>query len=167
MRSLFCLCFFNMIVLASNAQLVAKSTCGVFTVDILDGKLNGLKANARWEEIKEKLPCFTASEPEGGAAKCGGTVFFKDKDVYFFTDRDYIEIGEKFKGKLTLPVMGASRNSLFSTLGNPKIKDENWDAYQMSYGSLVLHYNKAGKVNRIQFSTRGTESLSLCETPVN
>jgi hypothetical protein len=59
--------------------------------------------------------------------------------------------------------MGVARNSLFKTLGNPKIKDDNWDAYQMAYGTLVLHYNKAGKVNLVQFSTRGTESLSLCE----
>ena len=167
MKPLFCFFFFSLMAFTSNAQLVAKSICGVFTVDILDGKLNGLKPSARWEEIKEKLPCFTASEPEGGAAKCGGTVFFKDKDVYFFTDRDYIEIGDKFKGKLSIPVLGSSRNSLFSTLGNPKIKDDNWDAYQMAYGSLVLHYNKAGKVDRIQFSTRVTEALSLCETPVN
>lgn len=165
MKCLFSLLFFSMM-LTSHAQLVAKSACGVFTVDILDGKLNGLKPNARWEEIKEKLPCFTASEPEGNTAKCGGTVFFKDKDVYFFTDRDYIEIGDKFKGKFSVTIMGTSRNSLFGTLGNPKLKDENWDAYQMAYGSMVLHYNKAGKCDRIQFSTRGTETLSLCEQPV-
>jgi len=167
MKRLFAFLLFSMTILVAQAQLVAKSTCGVFTVDILDGKLNGLKPNARWEEIKEKLPCFTASEPEGNTGKCGGTVFFKDKDVYFFTDRDYIEIGDKFKGKWSIPVMGASRNSLFGTLGNPKLKDENWDAYQMAYGSMVLHYNKAGKCDRIQFSTRGTEALSLCDQPVN
>lgn len=163
MKQLFCLLFLIPIVFAVNAQLVAKSTCGVFTVDILDGKLNGLKPDARWSEIKEKLPCFTASQPEGDTARCGGTVSYKDKDVYFFTDRDYIEIREKFQGKFSIPVMGASRNSLFGMLGNPKIKDENWDAFQMAYGCLVLHYNRAGKVYKIQFSTRGTEGLSLCE----
>ena len=167
MKQVFSLLLIATIAFSAKAQLVAKSSCGVFTVDILDGKLNGLKPNARWEEIKEKLPCFTAAEPEAGTAKCGGTVFFKDKDVFFFTDRDYIEIGEKFKGKLSIPVMGAPRNSLFSTLGNPKVKDDNWDAYQMAYGCLVLHYNKAGKVNLIQFSTKPTESLSLCDQAAN
>jgi hypothetical protein len=167
MKQLFCLLIFITIVFASNAQLVVKASCGIITVDILDGKVNGLKPNARWQEIKDKLPCFTAAQPEGDTAKCGGSVFYKDKDLYFFTDRDYIEIREKFQGKFTIPVMGVSRSSLFSTLGNPKLKDDNWDAFQTAYGSLVLHYNKAGKVNLVQFSTRATETLSLCDQSPN
>ena len=146
-----------------QAQLVAKAKCDAFTVDILDGKVNGLKPNARYDEIKEKFPCFSAAEPEGSTAKCGAGVFYKDRDVYFFTDRDYIEIKEKFQGKFTTPILGLPRNSLFKILGNPKLKDDTWDAYQMAYGTLVLHYNKAGKVNMLQFSTRGTELLSLCD----
>lgn len=163
MKRLFCLLFFASFVLAAQSQLVAKPVCGAFTVDILDGKLNGLKPDARYDEIKQKLPCFTASQPDGDTSKCGGSIFYKDKDVYFFTGRDYIEIREKFQGKFSVPVMGASRTSLFGILGNPKIKDENWDAFQMAYGCLVLHYNKAGKVNIVQFSTRGTEALNLCD----
>lgn len=151
------------IVFTTKAQLVAKAKCDAFIVDILDGKVNGLKANARLDEIKQKFPCFTAMEPEGSQAKCGGSIFYKDRDVYFYTDRDYIEIKEKFQGKFTTPIMGLARNSLFKILGNPKIKDDNWDAYQMAYGTLVLRYNKAGKVNLVQFSTKGTELLSLCE----
>ena len=163
MKQIFLLMVLAIMVFAAKAQLVAKKRCDVFTVDILDGKVNGLKANARFVEIQEKFPCFTAVEPEGSQAKCGGSIFYKDKDLYFYTDRDYIEVKEKFQGKFTTPIMGLARNSLFKTLGNPKIKDDNWDAYQMAYGTLVLHYNKAGKVNLVQFSTRGTESLSLCE----
>ncbi len=59
--------------------------------------------------------------------------------------------------------MGANRNGLFKMLGNPKLKDENWDAFEMAYGLLVLHYTKAGKVNLIQMTTKSTETLSLCE----
>ena len=59
--------------------------------------------------------------------------------------------------------MGANRNSLFKWLGNPKIKDVNWDAYQTQYGTLVLHFNKAGKINLIQFSKLNTDVLTLCE----
>lgn len=147
----------------AQAQLVAKPTCGTFTIDVLDGKINGLKANASWQDVKDKMPCFTNVQAEGDTAKCGGGVFFKDKDLYFFTDRDYVEIRERFQGKLTVPIMGASRGSLFNMLGNPKIKDTDWDAFQMAYGSLVLHYNKAGKVIIAQFSSRGTETLSLCD----
>jgi hypothetical protein len=163
MKKLFCLLAITAFVFTAKSQLVAKPVCGVFTVDILDGKVNGLKPDARYTEIKEKLPCFTSSQPDGDTSKCGGSIFYTDRDIYFFTGRDYIEIREKFKGKLSIPVMGASRNSLFSVLGNPKLKDANWDAFQTQYGCLVLHYNKAGKVNLIQFSTRGTEMLSLCE----
>src|ERR1700733_243915 len=94
----------------AQSQLVAKPVCGTFEVDILDGKVNGLKPNARFDDIKAKLPCLSASETEGTTAKCGASIFYKDRDVYFYTDRDYIEIKEKFQGKLSLPLMGASRN---------------------------------------------------------
>ena len=149
--------------LFTSAQLVAKSHCDVITVDILDGKVNGLKPNARFDDIKEKLPCFTATVAEGTTEKCGGSIFYKDKDIYFYTDRDYIEIREKFQGKFTTPILGVTRPNLFKILGNPKIKDDAWEAYQMAYGVLVVHFDKAGKVNRIQFSTRATDTLSICD----
>jgi hypothetical protein len=147
----------------SPAQLKAKPVCGTFVVDILNGTVNNIKPDYPIPEIKDKLPCFTSSEDESASAKCGGGVFFKDKDIYFYTQRDYVEIGEKFKGQLSIPLMGASRNSLFKWLGNPKIKDAAWDAFQMAYGTLVLHYNSSGKVKLIQFSTKTTDELSLCE----
>jgi hypothetical protein len=144
-------------------QLTAKSRCNTFVVDILNGKVNNLKPDYTIPEIKEALPCFTSAEEEGANSKCGGGVFYKDKDLYFYTQRDYIEIGEKFKGQLSIPLLGASRNALFKWLGNPKIKDDTWDAFEMAYGTLVLHYNAASKVRMIQFSTKRTDLLSLCE----
>ena len=147
----------------SLGQLKAKPNCGTFVVDILNGKVNNIKPNFTNSEIKDALPCFTSSEEEGSSSKCGAGVFYKDRDISFFTQRDYIEIGEKFKGQLSIPLMGASRSSLFKWLGNPKIKDAKWDAFEMAYGTLVLHYNTANKVNLIQFSTKSTEELSLCE----
>jgi hypothetical protein len=148
---------------AANAQLKAKVKCDDFNVDILTGKVNDIKANFTPELIKAKFPCFTAVEPEDASSKCGGVILYKDKDLIFYTGRDYIQIGDKFKGKLSLPVMGANRNSFFKTLGNPKIKDDTWDAYQMQYGTLVLHFNKANKVRLIQISTFSTDGLTLCE----
>jgi hypothetical protein len=147
----------------SNGQLKAKSQCGTFVVDILNGTVNNIKPSISIPELKDQLPCFTSSEDESSNSKCGGGVFYKDRDVYFYTQRDYVEIREKFKGQLSIPLMGASRNNLFKWLGNPKIKDANWDAFQMAYGTLVLHYSPANKVNLIQFSTKGTDELSLCE----
>ena len=145
------------------AQLKTKEKCAEFIVDILDGTVNSLKPNVNPEEIKTKLSCFTAVEEENASSKCGGMIAYKDKDIYFYTGRDYVEIKEKFQGKLTLPLMGAKRNTLFKWLGNAKIKDANWEAYQVQYGTLVLHFNAAQKVNKIQFSTKHSDFLSLCE----
>ncbi len=145
------------------AQLKTTTVCPVFVVNILDGRVNELDPNSTVGEIKSKLPCFSGTEEETTSSKCGGGVFYKDRDIDFYTGRDYVEIREKFKGKLSIPLMGASRNSLFKWLGHPKIKDVNWDAFQMSYGTLVLYYSKAGKINKLQFSTKSTETLRLCE----
>lgn len=159
--------FFLLVLLASfssvNAQLKAKAVCPAFEVDILDGKVNGLKANELFSIIKEKFPCATSIDEEGTTAKCGAAIRFKDKDLVFFTDRDYVEIGEKFKGKLSIPLFGAERGSLFKILGNPKLKDADWDAFQTQYGLLVLYYNKASKVYLIRFSTRNLDTLTICE----
>ena len=153
------LCFSSI----AMGQLTAKPKCGTFVVDILNGKVNNIKPDFPIPEIKATLPCFTSAEEEVAGSKCGGGVFYKDRDIYFYTQRDYIEIGEKFKGQLSIPLMGASRSALFKWLGNPKIKDDTWDAFGMSYGTLVLHYNAAGKVKLIQFSTKDTDELKLCE----
>jgi len=151
------------LVVAVQAQLKTTIKCPTFTVDILDGKVNDIRSTATVGQIKEKLPCFTSAEAEAATAKCGGGVFFKDRDIYFYTARDYVEIGPKFKGKLTLPLMGISRSNLFKWLGHPKIKDSNWDAFTTAYGILILYYTKANKVNKIQFSARSTETIQLCK----
>ncbi|HSU27035.1 MAG TPA: hypothetical protein VLJ68_01560 [Chitinophagaceae bacterium] len=145
----------------SKAQLKTTPVCSPFIVDILRGRVNDVEPDFPPARVKEKLPCFTAEEAV--TTPCGGAVYYKDKDIYFFTGREYIEIREKFKGQLSIPLLGAARSSLFRWLGNPKIKDIVWDAFQTQYGTLVLHYSKAGKVNLIQFSKRSTDNLSLCE----
>ncbi len=150
----------------SMAQLKAKVKCPEFYVDVLNGTVNDTKPNYTPNEIKEKFPCYTSAVDESNDAKCGGGIFFKDKDIYFYTKRDYIEIGPKFLGKTSIPLLGTKRNSLFTKLGNPKIKDDLWDAYEMQYGTLVLHYDvagAAGKVKFFQFSTLQTDALNLCE----
>jgi hypothetical protein len=148
----------------ATAQLQVKTTCPPIEVDIMNGKVNGeVKASFIVAEIKARIPCFTSAEEESATAKCGGGVYYKDKDISFYTERDYIEIGPKFKGKLSLPVMGAPRNGMFKWFGNVAMKDANWDAFQMSYGTLILYYTAAGKVNKILLSTRGTDTIKLCE----
>ena len=151
---------------SAMGQLKAKTKCPDFYVDVLSGTVNEQKANYSLGEIKEKFPCFTSVVEESAEAKCGGGVFFKDKDVYFYTKRHYIEIGPKFVGKFSIVLLGTKRGSLFRSIGNPKIKDDLWDAFDTQYGTLVLHYDvkgAAGKVKLIQFSTENTETLQLCE----
>ena len=129
----------------------------------MDGKVNGLLLNSTVSQIKKTLPCFTSAAEDTSTTKCGGGVFFKDKDLYFYTSRDYVEIGPNFKGKLSVPLMGSTRAGLFKWLGNPKIKDVNWDCFETSYGLLLTYYNKAGKVNKIQFTNQSAETIKLCE----
>ena len=152
-----------MISLGAHAQLKRTPICPAFSVDVLGGKVNELPINSTVGQIKLKLPCFTGAEDESATAKCGGGVFFKDKDIYFYTNRDYIEIGPGFKGKLSLPLMGASRTGLFKWLGHPKIKDVNWDAYATEYGMMILYFTKAGKINKIQMTNQSPETIKLCE----
>ena len=146
-----------------SAQLKTTPLCPSFEVDILEGNVNGIEPNFSSADIKKAFPCFTAEEPDAATSKCGGLISYKDKDIYFYTTSGYIEIREKFKGKLSLPLLGATRSSLFKLLGYPKIKDVNWDAFQTKYGILILHYNKAAKINLIQFSKKTAETLTLCE----
>jgi hypothetical protein len=146
----------------SQAQLKTTPLCPTFMVDVLEGTVNELYPFSTPGEIQKKFPCFTSVTEETNGSTCGA-VFYKDKDIVFFTERDYIEVGEHFKGKLSVPLIGASRNSLFTTLGNPHLKDANWDVYQTKYGVLILYFNKAGKINKLQMSNRSAESIKLCE----
>jgi len=146
----------------SMAQLKTSAVaCPPFEVDLLDGKVNGLKANVIAGLIKSKWPCFTSVTTD--SAKCGEAVYYKDKGITFYTGRDYVEITEGFKGKLSVPLLGSPRGSLFKTLGNPAMKDATWDAYQTNYGCMILYFNKANKCRMIQFSTEGTASIKLCQ----
>ncbi len=145
------------------AQLKTTPICPDFVVDILDGRVGELDPRSTIGQVKEKFPCFTSAEDESASSRCGGGVFYKNKDIYFYTGRNYIEIGPAFKGRLSIPLMGASRNNLFRWLGHPMIKDLSWDAFQTAYGILLLYYDKAGKINRIRFSTESTGTIQLCE----
>ncbi len=147
---------------AVQAQLKTTPVCPPFSVDIMAGHVNKLYPKSSLGEIKKSLPCFTEVVEAADGANCMG-VFFKDKGLYFYTDRNYIEIKENFKGKMTPQLLGAARSSLFAFFGYPKIKDISWDAFQMEYGILILYYDKAGKINKIQISSKSVDSIKLCE----
>ncbi len=162
MKTYFLIITFSMSACFANAQLNATPVCPPFTVDALAGSVNELVPKSAIVEVKTKFPCFSSIIEKDSITICAG-VFYPDKSINFYTGRQYIEIGEKFKGKLTPALMGASRTSLFAILGHPKLKDAAWDAYQMGYGTLILYYNAAGKINKIQMCSKGTDAIKLCQ----
>lgn len=164
MKSTFLLIMAATCIMHANAQLKVKAKCDEFYVDILGGTVNTMRPDYTYGQIKEKMPCFSGTVEEGTAgAKCGATISYADRDVYFFTDRDYIEIKEKFKGKMSMPLFTTMRKGIFKYLGRPALKDDTWEAFQTAYGNIVVYYNKAGKVNKIQMTTKPTSTLQLCE----
>ena len=163
MKIIISFCFSLLFIIPATAQLKTKAVCPDFEVDLLDGKVNGIKPDVTHERIKLLLPCFTSAAGETDSSKCGTNIFYKDRDIYFFTGRDYVQIGPNFKGKLSIPLMGAQRKNLFNLLGHPKLKDDTMEAYQTNYGCLILYFDAASKVKLIQFSTIGTEAINLCE----
>ena len=146
----------------SMAQLKTTPVCPPIQVEIISGNVNKLSPKSTLGEVKIALPCFSEviEEPTGTNCKA---VIYKDRGIYFYTDRNYIEIRENFDGKMNPKLMGADRKSLFSTLGYPKIKDISWDAFQMEFGILILYYDKAGKINKIQISSKSVDNIKLCE----
>lgn len=144
------------------AQLKTTPVCPPFEVDALAGNVNKLSPKSTLGEIKKAFPCFTDIIEQATETKCAG-IFFKAHGFSFYSDRNYFEVDENFKGKLTPSLIGADRGSLFKVLGYPKLKDVSWDAFATEYGTLVLYYNKAGKINKLQISNKGTETLKLCE----
>jgi hypothetical protein len=161
MKSVLLLLLIALFLSPVHAQLKVKATCNAFTVDPLNGKVNDVRPDFTGAQIKAKFPCFTSEDPE--TSKCGGVIYYKDRDLKFFTGRDYVEVGPGFKGTLTVPLMGAKRGTLFKYLGNPRLKDANWDAFETQYGTLILYYNAASKVNLIRFSTKTMDVIQLCE----
>lgn len=148
----------------AQAQLKSSVQCPDLDIDVLGGTVNKkILPNSTVGQIKFNIPCFTSFADDSTTAGCGGNVMYKDKDVYFYTSRDYIEIGPAFKGTLSIPLMGAARNSLFKWLGAPQIKDKSWEAFQTQYGILILYYDKAEKVNKIQLSTQTANTIRLCQ----
>ncbi len=147
----------------SKAQLKAKVDCGTMYVEVYKGWINEVMPSADPERIKSKIPCFTSFEPEGNESKCGGAIYYADKGLTVYIQREYFLIDEKFKGKMSMPLMGAKQSALFTLLGNPKIKDANWEAYQMSYGTLIIYYSAKKLVNKIIISTKTTDDIQLCE----
>jgi hypothetical protein len=162
MKNVLILCAVLLSSLHVSAQLKSTPVCPPFVADVLNGNVNNVYPKSTVGEVTKAFPCYSNVVEKGTDSICS-SVFFNDKGISFYPERNYIEIRDDFKGTLKPALMGTSRGTLFKTLGYPKIKDARWDAFQTEYGTLVLYYNAAGKINKIQFSNRSTETLKLCE----
>lgn len=148
---------------SANAQLKAAAVCPTMMVDVLEGTVNNkLYCTSTTGEVQKLFPCFTSVVDETNGTTCGA-VIYKDKDIVFYTERDYIEIGSGFKGTVEPALMGVSRAQLFKLLGNPKLKDGTWEAYQTKYGIMILYFDANAKINKIQISSKTADSIKLCE----
>jgi hypothetical protein len=164
MKTIFIILFSFLYNQSIQAQLkTATAICPTFSVDVLEGILNNaITTKSTLGQVKNFFPCFTEVVEEPTAKRCSG-IFYADKGIYFYNDRGYIEVGENFKGKLIPQFMGLARGSLFKTLGYPKMKDVSWDAFQTKFGILILYYNKANKINKLQISYKNTDTIKLCD----
>jgi hypothetical protein len=89
--------------LTLQAQLKTTKICPPFAVEILDGRVNELRITDNITQIKEKLPCYSSMETEGTTAKCGGGIFYKDQDIYFYTAGIMWRSGLNSKANLAYP----------------------------------------------------------------
>ncbi len=149
--------------LDAQSQITNTDKCSSITVDILDGKVNRARPDFTPDRIRLELPCATSSFMESDTSMCDGRIIYADKHLTFYTQKDYVEIREAYAGKWTIPVMGAVKGSLFSYLGNPKVRQEKFEAYATAYGTLALYFNDAGKVRLVRMSTNTLEFASFCD----
>ena len=107
--------------IAASAQLKTTVKCPEIDVNLLKGIVNNtILPSSDPALIRHDLPCETIWHASATTNKCGARVAYKNKDIYFYTDRDYVEIGPAFKGRFSLPLMGAPRNGLFKYLVHRK-----------------------------------------------
>lgn len=144
------------------SQLKSSNACGTIMIDVYQGWINKARPNDHPEQIKAKLPCFTSFQEEGNQSPCGGGVYFENRDIRYMVQRDYIVIGDKCKDSFNLLLFGKKEKDLFADLGLPKLKDANWRAYQMAYGTLILFFNDKDVVNKVIITTRTTDDADLC-----
>ncbi len=163
MKKLIAISIFTFLFICSFAQ-----DCDNIVVNLKKGTINKLKPIATQEEVKAALPCSTGDTEEGGEFNCGGGVFFLDNDFFFYTDTDYVEIRKKFKGKLSIPVLGLTKAAATAKLKMGKAiriekqADGREDIFfKTTYGCLRLELAK-GKVVTVAIHASKAKDIELC-----
>ena len=138
-----------------NPESEAKSAivdCDNLIFNLEKGDISGVNLTANSEEIKTRIPCFTAATPEGELwLNRGGGVFFGNHGLYFYTKIDLIEARSNFNGMM-LPqnVLGLKGADVIKFYGSPnKIKTAKnqlgepavYFYYERKYGTLGFEFD--------------------------
>lgn len=148
-----------------NAMMA--QSCDKLVADLKKGTLNGVKATATQEQVKQKLPCFTGESEDGGAFNCGGGVFYLDHDFFCYTGNDYIELRKNFKGKLSIPLLGLSKAAAVKKAGmgnavrTEKEGNTEYVFLKTGYGCLMLKIED-GKVAKVAMYAKPAKDAELC-----
>src|SRR4249919_906247 len=89
MKMIFLFALFVIDIQLAGAQLKTTVVCPPFTVDLLEGTVSGeLDCNSTGGQVKKFFPCFTDSVNADAVKGCGA-VLYKDRNICFFTTRNY------------------------------------------------------------------------------
>jgi hypothetical protein len=141
--------------------------CNNLFADLKNGTINKVKPTASQQKVKAALPCFTGDSEEGGDFNCGGGVFFLKHGFFFYTGKDYIEIRENYKGKLSIPVLGLTKDMAIAKLKMGKVirtetvNEEEVIFFKTIYGCLWLKLVE-GKVVNVVISSKQVSDAELC-----
>jgi hypothetical protein len=142
--------------------------CDELVANLAKGTLNGLKPGAAMEAVKEKLPCFTGDSEEGGAFNCGGGVFYLNHDFFYYTGNDYIELRSKFKGKVSVQVLGLTKAAAIKKMKvfgrvvrTQKNGNQSFLFFKTSYGCICLTLED-GSVKKLGMYNKPAAKVELC-----
>lgn len=135
---------------SNNSKYTGSTECGLLIVDLSYGSVNGLNPVSSPDQIKGKLPCFTGMTPETSAENCNGGIFYKTRDIYFYTSLDCINIRSKFEGSFvynrqSIQLIGVSLTELQKIFGkesdyyrSPSSSTHKYPVFTTSYGHVVF-----------------------------
>jgi hypothetical protein len=146
---------------------IAKTECDSLFFDLEEGNINGVSPMLSQEEIREWFPCFSNASPDGSSSDCGGGVFYKNHDFYYYTYFNYVEVKSKFKGKMTYDLMGKPREEVRKLLGelyNTQNKEgfSDTDLFPREYGCLRVKYS-SNTVASVAAHYNECEAVNLCD----
>jgi len=151
---------------ALPAQDEKKVKCKDIKASIIKGDVNGLTTESSMADVKKALPCFTGEGEEGGTANCGGGVFYRENEIYFYTSKDYIEIRSGFLGKLDTPLFGRDIRQANDYFTKPVKTEEKssgtYHYYKQKYGTLIIRTNDDA-IDLVQLWKSKWDEVVLCE----